>query len=176
MSAPQVLLSGTRQGCGSRIKCSPYSPFLTEVLWVEHTQSHTVISVCASFLHPIKYVWMQSIPYATPAQYGQEGTTGSTDRDGFLPILTPCCSHLGVIAAAVAATSLVSDKALENVERGPNYYQLLGLRRGSSAIEIKRAYRQLSLELHPDKNPSKDAAEKFGKMSAALEVSFCRGW
>lgn len=62
---------------------------------------------------------------------------------------------------------------MENVERGPNYYQLLGLRRGSSAIEIKRAYRQLSLELHPDKNPSQDAADKFSKMTSALEVRRC---
>lgn len=68
----------------------------------------------------------------------------------------------------VACLSLV--KGLENAERGPNFYQTLGLRRGSSAIEIKRAYRQLSLELHPDKNPSQDAADRFSKMSAALEV------
>lgn len=61
-------------------------------------------------------------------------------------------------------------QGLENAERGPNFYQILGLRRGSSAIEIKRAYRQLSLELHPDKNPSQDAADRFSKMSAALEV------
>lgn len=62
-------------------------------------------------------------------------------------------------------------QGLEKAERGPNYYQILGLRRGVSAIEIKRAYRSLSLELHPDKNPSKDAADSFSKMTAALEVS-----
>lgn len=67
-------------------------------------------------------------------------------------------------------TLLLSSQGLENAERGPNYYQILGLRRGSSAIEIKRAYRQLSLELHPDKNKSQDAADRFSKMSAALEV------
>lgn len=64
----------------------------------------------------------------------------------------------------------VVEQALERAERGPNYYQILNLRRGSSAIEIKRAYRQLSLETHPDKNPSKDAAERFAKMTSALEV------
>ncbi|CAM9457859.1 unnamed protein product, partial [Laminaria digitata] len=53
---------------------------------------------------------------------------------------------------------------------GPNFYQILGLNRGSSAIEIKRAYRQLSLELHPDKNPSQDAADRFSRMSSALEI------
>lgn len=65
-------------------------------------------------------------------------------------------------------------QGLEKAERGQNYYQLLGLRRGSSAIEIKRAYRQLSLELHPDKNPSQDAADRFSKMTAALEVRINR--
>lgn len=62
-------------------------------------------------------------------------------------------------------------QGLEMADWGPNYYQLLGLRRGSSAVEIKRAYRQMSLELHPDKNPSKDAADRFSKITAALEVS-----
>lgn len=43
---------------------------------------------------------------------------------------------------------------LELRERGPNYYQLLDVSRGSSAVDIKRAYKRMSLMLHPDKNPS----------------------
>ncbi|CAM9746289.1 unnamed protein product [Pylaiella littoralis] len=75
-----------------------------------------------------------------------------------------------VYAILFLAAVAIGKLFMENVERGPNYYQLLGLRRGSSAIEIKRAYRQLSLELHPDKNPSQDAADKFSKMTSALEI------
>ncbi|CAM9862300.1 unnamed protein product [Ectocarpus sp. 6 AP-2014] len=75
-----------------------------------------------------------------------------------------------VYAIAFLATIAIGKMALENAERGPNFYQLLGVRRGSSAIEIKRAYRQLSLELHPDKNPSQDAADMFSKIQAAQEI------
>lgn len=82
-----------------------------------------------------------------------------------------CSRGCGRVSVPSPPTTLPRfPQGLENAERGPNFYQILGLRRGSSAVEIKRAYRQLSLELHPDKNPSQDAADRFSKMSAALEV------
>ncbi|KAL1456146.1 hypothetical protein WDU94_000896 [Cyamophila willieti] len=48
-----------------------------------------------------------------------------------------------------------------------NYYATLGLSMGSSDIEIKRAYKQLALKYHPDKNKAKDAEEKFKEVSEA---------
>jgi DnaJ-class molecular chaperone len=47
-------------------------------------------------------------------------------------------------------------------------YKVLGLERGASADEIKKAYRKKALELHPDK-PNGDA-EKFKEVNAAYEV------
>ena len=49
-------------------------------------------------------------------------------------------------------------------------YEVLGLGRGASASEIKKAYRQLSLKYHPDKNPSEDAATKFAEVASAYEI------
>lgn len=49
-------------------------------------------------------------------------------------------------------------------------YEVLGLGRGASSSEIKKAYRQLSLKYHPDKNPSKDAATRFAEVASAYEV------
>ncbi|KAL7578595.1 hypothetical protein ACA910_009747 [Epithemia clementina (nom. ined.)] len=59
---------------------------------------------------------------------------------------------------------------LEMQQRGPNYYGLLGVTRSSSPLEIKRAYKKLSLQLHPDKNPSPDASEKFDAVKQAHDV------
>ncbi len=58
----------------------------------------------------------------------------------------------------------------ENSEKGPNYYQLLQVRRDTPISAVKKAYRSLSLELHPDKNKSPNAAEEFRKIQHAFDV------
>ena len=50
-------------------------------------------------------------------------------------------------------------------------YVILGVERGASKEEIDKAYRQLALRYHPDRNPDNDeSAEKFKKIAAAYEV------
>ncbi|BDB41676.1 MULTISPECIES: molecular chaperone DnaJ [Mycobacterium] len=51
-----------------------------------------------------------------------------------------------------------------------DYYGLLGVSKGASDAEIKRAYRKLARELHPDVNPDEAAQAKFQEISAAYEV------
>eukprot|EP01038_Epipyxis_sp_PR26KG_P015673 gene15673-21199_t len=58
----------------------------------------------------------------------------------------------------------------ENSEKGPNHYQLLNVTRDSSISTIKKAYRNLSLELHPDKNKASTASEEFQKVKHAFDV------
>ncbi|MBV9351855.1 MAG: molecular chaperone DnaJ [Mycobacterium sp.] len=51
-----------------------------------------------------------------------------------------------------------------------DYYGLLGVRKNASDSEIKRAYRKLARELHPDVNPDEAAQAKFKEISVAYEV------
>lgn len=51
-----------------------------------------------------------------------------------------------------------------------DFYQVLGVQKNASVDEIKKAYRKLALEYHPDRNKSKDAAEKFKEVNKAYEV------
>lgn len=49
-------------------------------------------------------------------------------------------------------------------------YQVLGVSRTADDDDIKRAYRKLARELHPDTNPDKGAEERFKEVTAAYEI------
>ena len=52
-----------------------------------------------------------------------------------------------------------------------DYYEVLGVQKDASADDIKKAYRQLALKYHPDRNPGdKNAEEKFKEAAEAYEV------
>lgn len=52
-----------------------------------------------------------------------------------------------------------------------DYYEVLGLQKGASKDDIKKAYRKLAIQYHPDKNPgNKEAEEKFKEASEAYEI------
>lgn len=52
-----------------------------------------------------------------------------------------------------------------------DYYKILGVKRTASAEDIKRAYRKLALEFHPDRNPGNSKSEeKFKEINEAYQV------
>ena len=57
-----------------------------------------------------------------------------------------------------------------------DYYGVLGVPKNASAAEIKKAYRKLAQQFHPDANPGNaDAEDRFKEISAAYDVARRRG-
>lgn len=51
-----------------------------------------------------------------------------------------------------------------------DYYQILGVSKTATADEIKKAYRKLALQYHPDRNKTKEAETRFKEVTKAYEV------
>src|SRR5690606_7260523 len=52
-----------------------------------------------------------------------------------------------------------------------DYYEVLGVSRNASADEIKKSYRKIALQYHPDRNPGdKEAEERFKEAAEAYDV------
>lgn len=77
------------------------------------------------------------------------------------------------------STASVSDATPEQIEivrrirKTKDYYEILGLTKICSDGEIRKAYRKLSLKVHPDKNNAPGAEEAFKAVSKAFQVN-CR--
>lgn len=64
------------------------------------------------------------------------------------------------------------EEAVERILRhdAESYYEILDVEKGASSVEIKKAYRKVSLKVHPDKNSHPRAAESFKRVARAFEV------
>ena len=52
-----------------------------------------------------------------------------------------------------------------------DYYEVLGVKKDASADELKKAFRKLAMQLHPDRNPGdKEAEHKFKEINEAYDV------
>ena len=60
--------------------------------------------------------------------------------------------------------------AIARVRAATTHYDVLGVEESAEAVDIRRAYRRLSLLLHPNKNPSASASDAFSKLGEAMQV------
>jgi len=71
-------------------------------------------------------------------------------------------SSVGLLASLLAFVALLASAARD-------YYSVLGVSKTASDREIKKAFRKLALQYHPDKNKEPEAEEKFREIAEGEE-------
>jgi molecular chaperone DnaJ len=51
-----------------------------------------------------------------------------------------------------------------------DYYEILGISKQATQDEVKRSFRRLAMQYHPDRNKAPDAEQKFKEINEAYEV------
>src|SRR5207237_7610315 len=88
---------------------------------------------------------------------------------GVIGVMGPTRMPYDKIAALVNHTSRLVGELLEQMKQ--DFYVVLGVQRDASETDIKKAYRKLAMECHPDRNNGDKAAEeKFKLVTEACEV------
>lgn len=70
----------------------------------------------------------------------------------------------------ISSTVLLAVSTLVCAVSGLDPYKVLGVTRGASQDDIKKAYKKNAKLYHPDKNPAEDAQERFLEISEAYEI------
>lgn len=93
-------------------------------------------------------------------------------RPGLVPFPPPLLLLLLLAAAGPARGWESGDLELFDLveEVQLNFYQFLGVQQDASSADIRKAYRKLSLTLHPDKNKDENAETQFRQLVAIYEV------
>ncbi len=76
------------------------------------------------------------------------------------------CLLLGILLLVLISTTTCSE------ENASDYYQLLGVSKNADEKEIKKAFRKLAIQYHPDKNSDPEARTKFEKIANGIVYFF----
>ncbi|KAJ1363343.1 hypothetical protein KIN20_023188 [Parelaphostrongylus tenuis] len=86
-------------------------------------------------------------------------------------LIVLACFLLGSVRYATASWNSEELSLYDLVEAvNSNFYELFGITKDASTAEVKKAYRRLSLEWHPDRNDAPEATAKFRQIVSIYEV------
>ncbi|KAF9543370.1 hypothetical protein EC957_000961 [Mortierella hygrophila] len=113
-----------------------------------------------------------SSSFSTPRTGGTSTGAGTETRAGAAPTLnrsksTPIPDHKPV-ERDYTPEQVAAVKAIRS--SGGDFYKVLGVKKDATDIEIKKAYRKVALQMHPDKNGAPGADEAFKVVSKAFTV------
>lgn len=89
---------------------------------------------------------------------------GTDDSSGVRRRAPATGSSSGSVAYTDEQITIVSE-----IKRKKDYYEILGLEKACSVEDIRKAYRKLSLKVHPDKNKAPGSEEAFKKVSKSFQ-------
>lgn len=99
--------------------------------------------------------------------------TAEKEDVGFTKKLESLAGPIMMIALilGIFVLKLGEDSWVPSADSGTNYYEVMGVPRDASVMDVKKAYKKLALTWHPDKNPNCSACpERFAAISEANEV------
>ncbi|KAI3724921.1 hypothetical protein L1987_64689 [Smallanthus sonchifolius] len=101
-----------------------------------------------------------------------ESVAGAGDSSGVRPRVQPTGSGLGLGLGSGSGLGSITQEQItivREIRRKKDYYDVLGLEKTSTVEDIRKAYRKLSLKVHPDKNKALGSEEAFKKVSKAFQ-------
>jgi hypothetical protein len=87
-----------------------------------------------------------------------------TREEGVDVFITSCKKHLNKNTDNTEAPDPNKDRECEELLRKKDYYDILGITKTAGEDEMKKAYKKLAIQFHPDKNKSAHAADAFKKV------------
>ncbi|XP_075647701.1 chaperone protein dnaJ 49-like [Castanea sativa] len=102
---------------------------------------------------------------------GSSGPTNNGTSEPSKPSDQPSVRHRGPSSSSASSASYTEEQIaiVRQIKKKKDYYDILGVEKSCTVEDVRKAYRKLSLKVHPDKNKAPGAEEAFKAVSKAFQ-------